>query len=65
MPTNIECYDIGIDVHNTDFSSVYEENEMTREIIIPDTFDDMENTSETDLENTAETELDDTLSVDK
>lgn len=65
LPTNIECYDIGIDVHNTDFSSVYEENEMTREIIIPDTFDDMENTSETDLENTAETELDDTLSVDK
>ena len=35
LPTNIECYDVGIDVHNTDFSSVYEENEMTTEVQIP------------------------------
>ncbi len=34
LPTSIECYDVGIDVHNTDFSSVYDENEMTREISI-------------------------------
>ena len=35
LPTNIECYDVGIDVHNTDFSDVYDENEMTREISVP------------------------------
>ena len=35
LPTNIECYDVGIDVHNTDFSAVYDENEMTREISVP------------------------------
>lgn len=35
LPTNVECYEVGIDVHNTDFSSVYDENEMTREISVP------------------------------
>ena len=35
LPTSIECYDVGIDVHNTDFSAVYDENEMTREISVP------------------------------
>ena len=65
LPTNIECYEIGIDVHNTDFSSVYEENEMTKEVPIPDSFDDLDSTSETDLENTSETELDDTISINK
>ena len=61
MPTNIECYDVGIDVHNTDFSSVYDENEMTREISIPaekiDTeLDGKVNTSEIDLSNTKSAE---------
>lgn len=35
LPTSIECYDVGIDVHNTDFSEVYDENEMTSEISVP------------------------------
>ena len=35
LPTSIECYDVGIDVHNTDFSAVYDENEITREISVP------------------------------
>lgn len=57
LPTNIECYDVGIDVHNTDFSSVYDENEMTREISIPTEkveaeLDGKVNTSEIDLSNT-------------
>lgn len=34
LPTKIEYYDVGIDVHNTDFTSVYDENEITREINI-------------------------------
>ena len=35
LPTSIDCYDVGIDVHNTDFSEVYDENEITREISVP------------------------------
>lgn len=61
LPTNIECYDVGIDVHNTDFSSVYDENEMTREISIPTEkveaeLDGKVNTSEIDLSNTKSAE---------
>ena len=69
LPTNIECYEVGIDVHNTDFSSMYEENEMTREIPIPDDLsidvnDDMVETSDIDLSSTDDIDLDDTSSID-
>lgn len=57
LPTNVECYDVGIDVHNTDFSSVYDENEMTREISISTEkteidIDGKVDTSEIDISNT-------------
>ncbi len=59
LPTSIECYDVGIDVHNTDFSSVYDENEMTREINISETKSEIDvksNTSEADLTEKASAE---------
>lgn len=62
LPTNIEYYEVGIDVHNTDFSSVYDENEITREIPIPvpkvevDMDDDID-TSEFDLSDTDDVDV--------
>ena len=32
LPTSMECYDLGIDVHNTDFSKIYADNDLTQEI---------------------------------
>ena len=34
LPTNVECYQMGTDVYHTDFSNMYDENDLTQEIDI-------------------------------
>lgn len=47
LPTSIECYDLGIDVHNTDFTKIYAENDFTQEIDLKQMTDTFSNTSST------------------
>lgn len=32
LPTQVECYELGVDMYNTDFSNLYDENNLTQEI---------------------------------
>ena len=44
LPTSMECYDLGIDVHNTDFNKIYEEHDLTQEIDLKQMTDTFSNT---------------------
>ncbi len=45
LPTSMECYELGIDVHNTDFTKIYAENDFTQEIDLKQMTDTFSKTS--------------------
>ena len=45
LPTSLECYELGIDVHNTDFTKIYDENDFTQEIDLKQMTDTLSKTS--------------------
>lgn len=45
LPTSLECYELGIDVHNTDFQKIYAENDFTQEIDLKQMTDTFSKTS--------------------
>lgn len=45
LPTSLDCYELGIDVHNTDFTKIYAENDFTQEIDIKQMTDTFSKTS--------------------